>query len=127
KRAVIDQDKTLVWPSLFRHRSVVNAQEYVNGREATGAVACWNGAVLANLNFEVLNKRDSAGPSSVVRLIDNPEMSAAAEKMVRRLNLSGLHGFDYMLETQTGAAHLIEMNPRATQVGHLNLGPGRDI
>jgi hypothetical protein len=127
KRAVIDRDKTLVWPSLLRHRSVVNAQEFVSGREATSAVACWQGTVLARLDFEVLNKRDSAGPSSVVRLIDNPEMSAAAEKMVRRLNLSGLHGFDFMLEAHTGSAHLIEINPRATQVGHLRLGPGHDL
>ena len=47
--------------------------------------------------------------------------------MVRRLNLSGLHGFDFMLEAHTGNAHLIEINPRATQVGHLALGPGRDL
>ena len=62
-----------------------------------------------------------------MRLIDNADMSAAAEKMVRRLNLSGVHGFDFMLEEQTGNAYLIEMNPRATQVGHLALGSGRDI
>jgi hypothetical protein len=62
-----------------------------------------------------------------LRLIENPEMSAAAEKMVRRLKLSGLHGFDFMLESHTGNAHLIEINPRATQVGHLTLGPGRDL
>ena len=54
-------------------------------------------------------------------------MSAAAEKMVRRLKLSGLHGFDFMLEASTGNARLIEINPRATQVGHLTLGPGRDL
>lgn len=54
-------------------------------------------------------------------------MSAAAERIVRRLNLSGIHGFDFMLETQTGRAHLVEINPRATQVGHLALGPGRDL
>ncbi len=28
---------------------------------------------------------------------------------------------------ETGNAYLIEINPRATQVGHLNLGPGRDL
>jgi hypothetical protein len=128
KRALVNQDKTLLWPSLVRRRSVVNAQEFVEGREATSAVACWKGAVLASLHFEVLSKRDSAaGPSSVVRLIENVEMSAAAEGMVRRLNLSGLHGFDFMLEAHTGNAHLIEINPRATQVGHLTLGPGRDL
>ena len=32
-----------------------------------------------------------------------------------------------MLEAHTGNAHLIEINPRATQVGHLALGPGRDL
>lgn len=127
KRALVDQDKTLMWPSALRRRSVVNAQEFVAGREATSAVACWKGSVLAGLHFEVVNKRDSAGPSSVVRLIENAEMSVAAETMVRRLNLSGLHGFDFMLEAHTGDAHLIEINPRATQVGHLTLGPGRDL
>lgn len=127
KRAVADRDKTLLWPSVFRHRSIVNAQEFVAGREATSAVACWKGEILASLHFEVINKRDSAGPSSVVRRIENPEMSAAAKTMARRLNLSGLHGFDFMLEAHTGDAYLIEINPRATQVGHLTLGAGHDL
>jgi len=104
KRALIDRDTTLVWPSLLRRRSLVNAQPFVAGREATSAVACWRGEVLAALHFEVLNKGVSSGPATVLRLIENPEMSAAAEKMVRRLNLSGLHGFDFMLESQTGGA-----------------------
>jgi len=46
---------------------------------------------------------------------------------VKRLALSGLHGFDFMLEADTDNAYLIEINPRATQVGHLALGPGQDI
>jgi biotin carboxylase len=127
KRALVDQDKTLVWSSLLRRRSVVNAQEFVAGREATSAVACWQGNVLAGLHFEVIHKRDAAGPSSVLRLIENAEMSAAAEKIAGRLQLCGLHGFDFMLEAHSGNAHLIEINPRATQVGHLALGPGRDL
>jgi hypothetical protein len=127
KRALVDRDKTLLWPSLLRHRSVVNAQVFVPGHEATSTVACWEGKILASLHFEVINKRHSAGPSSVVRLTENSEMATAAEKMVRRLNLSGIHGFDFMLETHTGNAYLIEINPRSTQVGHLALGPGRDL
>lgn len=127
KRALVDQDRTLVWPSLRRRRSIVNAQAFVAGGEATTSVACWKGEVLASLHFEVLNKTVSSGPATVLRLIDNAEMSAAAEKMARRLNLSGLHGFDFMLETQTENAYLIEINPRLTQVAHLTLGPGRDI
>ena len=127
KRAVVNQDATLVWPSISRQRSVVNAQAYVTGCEATSTVACWQGEVLGCLHFEVIKKRSARGPATVVRRIDHPEMASAVEKMVRRLNLSGLHGFDFMLETQTGNAYLIEMNPRVTQVGHLTLGPGRDL
>jgi hypothetical protein len=128
KRALLDQDRTLVWPSLFRRRSIVNAQTYVAGREATSTIACWKGTVLAGLHFEVVSKqREAAGPASVIRLIDHPEISIACEKVCRRLNLSGVHGLDFMLEERTEDAYLIEMNPRATQVGHLTLGPGRDL
>jgi ATP-grasp in the biosynthetic pathway with Ter operon len=127
KRALVDQDKTLVWPSILRRRPVVNGQAFLAGREATSAVACWKGAVLAGLHFEVVKKATSKGHATVVRLIENTEMSAAAEAMARRLNLSGLYGFDFMLEEETGNAHLVEINPRSTQVGHLSLGPGRDI
>jgi Carbamoyl-phosphate synthase L chain, ATP binding domain len=127
KRAVVDHDKTLVWPSLLRRRPVVNAQALVAGREATSTIVCWKGAVLAGLHFEVVNKASSKGHATVVRLIENAEMSAAVEAMARRLNLSGLYGFDFMLEAETGNAYLIEINPRSTQVGHLSLGLGRDI
>ena len=127
KRALIDHDKTLVWPSLMRHRPVVNAQTFVAGREATSALACWKGAVLACLHFEVVNKTRANGHATVVRRIENPEMSAAGEAMARRLGLSGIYGLDFMLEAGTDCAYLIEVNPRATQVGHLALGPGRDL
>ena len=127
KRAVIDNDLTLVWPSLLRRRPVVNAQAYVPGCEATSAVACWKGTVLASIHFEVLSKIDSTGPATVLRLIEHAEMSATVGKMTRRLNLSGVHGFDFMLEADTGNAYLIEINPRAPQVGHLTFGPGRDL
>jgi ATP-grasp domain len=127
KRAIIDKDMTLVWPSLLRRSHVVNAQQYIPGREATSLVACWKGAVLASLHFEVLNKRDATGPSTVLRLVHHPEMSSATETLARRLQLSGLHGFDFILEGETSNAYLIEINPRATQVGHLTLGAGRDL
>jgi len=127
KRAVMDRDRTLVWPSLLRRRHSLNAQTFVDGREATSTIACWNGAVLAGLHFEVIQKRYAAGPATVVRFIENAEMSNAVEKIARRLNLSGFHGFDFMLESDTGRAYLVEINPRTTQVGHLTLGANRDL
>jgi len=127
KRTWFDQDMALLWPALRRTHRTVNIQAFIAGRDATSAVACWKGKVLASLHFEVLNRQDASGPSTVLRHIENEEMSATAEKLTERLDLSGLHGFDFILESGANHGHLIEMNPRATQVGHLALGPGRDL
>lgn len=127
KRAVVDQDLTLVWPSVFRRRPVVNAQSFVAGREATSAIVCWQGAVLASVHFEVVQKMRLTGHATVIRRIEHPEMTFAAEKIARRLKLSGFHGLDFMIEAGTGNAYLIEINPRTTQIGHLAFGPGHDL
>jgi glutathione synthase/RimK-type ligase-like ATP-grasp enzyme len=127
KRAALDDDSTLIRPSLLRQKPTVIAQSFVAGHEATSTVVCWQGSVLASLHFEVLRKSHAAGHATVVRLIENPEMSNGVEKIVRRMGLSGLCGFDFMLESGTGNAYLIEINPRSTQVGHLTLGAGRDL
>jgi hypothetical protein len=127
KRAIFDQDTTLLKPSLQRRRSAVNAQSFIAGREATSATACWQGSVLAATHFEVLQKGHFAGHATVVRRMNHPEMASAVEKMAKQLQLSGLHGFDFMLEDGSGDAYLIEINPRATQVGHLSFGDGRDL
>lgn len=127
KRAVVDRDLTLIWPSVLRRRPVVNAQTFIAGHEATSAMVCWEGKVLASLHFEVVQKMGSTGHATVMRRIDHPEMTSAAEKIARRLKLSGFHGLDFMLEDETGNAYLIEINPRTTQVGHLVFGPGHDL
>jgi hypothetical protein len=127
KRTFVDKDARFVWPSILRNQATISAQAFVEGREATSTIACWEGTVLAGLHCEVLNKHYATGPATVLRLIENADMSTAAEKIAHRLGLSGIHGLDFMLEADTGKAHLIEINPRATQVGHLALGSGRDL
>jgi len=41
--------------------------------------------------------------------------------------LSGFHGLDFVLDQKTGAAYLIEINPRCTQLGHLRLANQGDL
>lgn len=127
KRALVNRDFRSVRRKLLRRRGVVNAQQYIDGRDATSLLACWKGEVLAALHFEVLEKQYDLGPASVMRLISNAEIEVAVAKVVKRLQLSGLHGFDFLLEEQSNAPYMIEFNPRATQVGHLTLGLGRDL
>jgi predicted ATP-grasp superfamily ATP-dependent carboligase len=54
-------------------------------------------------------------------------MSTAVKKIVRRLGLSGFAGFDFVIEHSTGKPFLIEINPRATQTSHLQLGIRGDL
>jgi formate-dependent phosphoribosylglycinamide formyltransferase (GAR transformylase) len=127
KRALFDRDVTLALPWLYRGRPRVSIQNVVRGFDATSAAACWQGKVLAILHFEVLHTWEPKGPASVVRITENAEMLATVAKIVDKLSLSGLYGFDFMIEDHTGGANLIEMNPRSTQTCHLALGPGRDL
>lgn len=127
KRAVVNQDTRSMMPALLRQRNTINAQEFIQGRDATSLAACWEGTVRASLHFEVVKKQHSNGPASVMRRMENAEMDSAIARIVGRLGLSGLHGFDFLLEEHTGNAYLIEVNPRPTQVGHLTLGQGRDL
>jgi hypothetical protein len=127
KRVLLNHDLRSVPPKLQRLRTVVNAQKYIPGRDATSLVACWRGEVLSALHFEVIEKQYAFGPASVMRLIENPEILLFVAKIVRRLKLSGLHGFDFLLQDVTDLPYMIEFNPRATQVGHLTLGVGRDL
>jgi hypothetical protein len=118
KRLIVDGDANLILPCLRRTRLDVSIQPYVPGRLANIAVACWEGSILGQVCVEVLSSNGETGPATVVRVISHEGMSQAAEKMVRLLKLSGLCGFDFILDSKN-AAHLIDFNPRATQTCHL--------
>ena len=118
KRLIVDGDANLVLPCLRRVQPDVSIQPYVAGRLANIAVACWEGSVLGQVCVEVLSSNGETGPATVVRIISHAGMSQAAEKMVGLLKLSGLCGFDFILDSEN-AAHLIDFNPRATQTCHL--------
>jgi hypothetical protein len=127
KRILMDGDNTSVARLLRRERPLVSVQQFVAGQDANVALACWQGEILAQTTAIVLKTRSPKGPAAVIRLIENSQMSAAVEKIVRRLGLSGFAGFDFVIEDRTGKAFLIEINPRATQTCHLQLGMRRNL
>jgi glutathione synthase/RimK-type ligase-like ATP-grasp enzyme len=127
KRALLDRDPALLLRALNGARRSVTLQKFVPGRPANRAVACWHGRVLAGISVEALETLHSTGPATVVRVIENAEMSGAVSRLARRLGISGLWGADFVLDSASGAAYLIEMNPRATPICHLPLGTGRDL
>jgi ATP-grasp domain len=127
KRLIVNRDPFWLRPWVNGTRPAVTVQSYICGGPANRAVVCWNGKILAGTSVEVISALAETGCSTVVRVIDNPEMSMAAELVTRRLGLSGFVGFDFMIEHGSGAAYLIEMNARCTPLCHLQLGKGRDM
>jgi len=53
-------------------------------------------------------------------------MTIAAEHMVKRLELSGFVGFDFVLDS-FNQAWMMEMNPRVTSICHFRLADGTNL
>jgi hypothetical protein len=113
--------------ALRRRRSAISVQSFVPGKPANATVACWRGKVLAQVAVEVVELASPFGAATVVHVVDGEAMAAAARSICGHYMLSGLQGFDFIIDERSGAPKLIEINPRATQIGHFNLGPGRDF
>ena len=107
-------------------RPAITVQSYIDGSPANCGFLSWQGSVLACISVEAVNTLYDTGPASVVRIVESREMLRAAEKVAARLGLSGFAGLDFMID-KSGAAHLIEINPRCTPLCHLRLGPGQDM
>ena len=127
KRLIVDRDPYWLQTWLQHAKPAVIVQSHIQGHPANSAVVCWKGKVLAGIAVEVVNAQGAIGPANIVRLVDNPELLLPAERLARRLGLSGFFGFDFIIEQATGQAFLIEMNPRCTPLSHLQLGKGRDL
>jgi glutathione synthase/RimK-type ligase-like ATP-grasp enzyme len=107
-------------------RRTISLQQYIPGRPSNRAVICWKGKVLAGISVEAVEVTQESGPASIVRLIDHSEMTIAAEHMVKRLELSGFVGFDFVLDS-FNQAWMIELNPRVTPICHFHLADGTNL
>jgi predicted ATP-grasp superfamily ATP-dependent carboligase len=127
KRMIVNRDPFWLRPWWNNCRPAIIVQSHIQGRPANCAFVCWKGEVLAGIGVEVVSSEGLTGPANIVRVVDNSEMMLAAERIARRLGLSGFFGLDFMIEDWSGATYLIEMNPRCTPLSHLQLGKGRDM
>jgi thioesterase domain-containing protein len=123
KRLVVNRDVDGLLARLRGRHPVVNAQQFVEGRDAIVTVACLSGQVRDLVCLEVVQTSSERGPAAVVRVIDHPGMEAAARAVVARFGLTGFCGMDFIL-TPDGTAHLLELNPRVTPTCHLLVEAG---
>ena len=127
RRALSKRDAEIILDHFRNEPRGVSIQSFVTGRPANCAVACWRGRVLAFVAVEVVQARSEFGVATVVKPIECAAMKAAAMSVVERLQISGMCGFDFILDDLSGEAKLIELNPRATQINHLASDCGLDL
>lgn len=127
KRVLLNRDRGWEFCDWKRSRPAVIGQSLIDGRPANCAVACSQGKILAGIAVEVVRAQGSTAPATLVEVVEGGQMMLAAERIARRLNLSGFFGLDFVIENGTGATYLIEMNPRCTPPCPLPLGKGRDL
>ncbi len=126
-RWLLIHDALAFWKWKHHRHPVITLQQFVPGRPANTMMACRDGNVLGLVTVDVLFAQGITGTALAVRLVENDEIRMAAEKIAGRLQLSGFHGLDFVLEDGTGHAYLIELNPRCTQLGHLQVGTQGDL
>jgi hypothetical protein len=119
KRLVIDRDPLALWLRRAKRVREVTVQEFIPGRPANSMFVCWGGEVLAIVSVAVVASEGPTGAAIIVRVIKDEQVTKAAERVASRLKLSGFYGLDFIIDSRTGAPYLIEMNPRCTQLGHI--------
>ena len=118
-------DSRSLSPLMMRHHdrnrtTRRHLQRWVDGRVMKRAVFCRAGVVQGGISFVALKTSGLTGPSSVIQIIDHPQMADTTARISQELQLSGAYGFDFIEDTATGQALMLEMNPRA--VPALTLG-----
>ena len=107
---------------------VIAAQAHVEGQPANRAVACCEGEVLAGVTVVAVETNPRPyGPAAVVRIVENAAIDESARIIARRLGLSGICGFDFVIEARTGDAYFIELNARATPTCHIGRARDSDV
>jgi predicted ATP-grasp superfamily ATP-dependent carboligase len=125
KRVAVDRETLALW--LRSRPRELTVQQYIEGRPANIMVASWQGKVLASMSVAVVIADGPTGASMVVRIVDDEVMRRAAHLIAERFQLSGFFGLDFVIESSSGLPYLIEINPRCTQLGHIELVAGSSL
>jgi carbamoylphosphate synthase large subunit len=129
--------RLLNWRERFRGRIMeaswlpadrsITVSKFIRGKCANSLAAAIGGRMLAALTVEVeQTNHDDTGPASVIQVTQNEEMRRFSEKMLNHWGLTGLIGFDFILD-ESRQAWLLECNPRPTSLGHLGALVGEDL
>jgi len=90
-------------------------QQHIGGVPVTRSVACRDGKVLAGSSAEPLK----FGPTLAAEITRYAALDDITAGLAKVLNLSGIVGFEFILEQATGKPWLIGVKPYATPIAQL--------
>ena len=104
-------------------------QQYLGNQTAVMHYVAKDGELVAgNMTYRLRTYPGETGPTSVVRVMDNPEMLDVARKICRLLGYNGIGAPQFIVENEgVGRAWLIELNPRMGSFDHLWQRIGTDF
>ncbi len=119
KRFAIDRDPLATWLRANRRDREVTIQDFIVGRPANSMIVSRQGTVISQASVLVVASDGPTGAATIIRHVNDKRMAKAGELLAAKLRMSGFCGLDFMIEAASGTPYLIELNPRCTQLGHL--------
>jgi hypothetical protein len=98
-----------------RHEAY-SVQKYIEGETAAIGLVAYRGTMLAGIAYAKHRTMVPRGPTSVARRLDRPDMLQAGARLVAHFGYTGFAGADFILESGSGRAWLIEFNARPTPI-----------
>ncbi|MFS4447682.1 ATP-grasp domain-containing protein [Maribacter sp. 2307UL18-2] len=88
-------------------------QNCFDGIDFCSNVLCENGSILAHtIQKHIVHGTKDFAPQLGLQYIENEEINAITERLMKSLNWSGVANIDMRYDSTTGIYHIIEVNPR---------------
>lgn len=103
-------------------------QKFISGPYHSQALVAIRGKPLASFAWERFVATQSVkGQTSVLKFIDSPQTKTFSEALCRNLAMSGFFNVQFVLDENSGEAHLLEINRRIVTHMHLGERAGSDL
>ena len=103
-------------------------QEFITGVQHSQALVSLQGVPLAGFGWERhVATNPLIGQTSVLRFIQSPETRMFSEKLCRGFGICGFMNLQFMMDSKTGEAHLLEINRRIVTHTHMGERVGADL
>ena len=101
--------------------------EFIDGPYHSQAIVAWQGIPLAGFSWERhVASLALKGQTTVVRFVRSPESRAFSETLCRAFGISGFFA-QFIINADTGEAHLLEINRRTVTHMHMGERVGADL